>query len=205
MRLGLAIRAFWAALFNHQKAVRLEEALASQSPSSQSPSGRSFATEPHRAELSRAERTKTDQAQSGGKPVAAAPSRSDALTLLSALQREARFLDLVQESLDSYSDAQVGAAARDVIKQSRAVLQRMFGIERLVAHNEGDPIPIPENPTAVRWRLIQNSSLGATQSESIQQATVVHPGWQAKHVQLPQWTGSHEDALVLAPTEVDCQ
>ncbi|MGC3970646.1 MAG: DUF2760 domain-containing protein [Pirellulales bacterium] len=39
------------------------------------------------------------------------PARSDALTLLAALQREARLVDFLKEKLDGYSDAQIGAAA----------------------------------------------------------------------------------------------
>lgn len=46
------------------------------------------------------------------KPVTAA--RSGALSLLEALQREARFVDFMKESLGDYSNAQVGAAVRDV-------------------------------------------------------------------------------------------
>ena len=51
-----------------------------------------------------------------------APRRSDAITLLAALQREARFVDLVQEPLGEYSDDQIGAAARDVLRDCREVL-----------------------------------------------------------------------------------
>ena len=40
--------------------------------------------------------------------------------------REARFVDLVNESLDGYSDAQIGAAARDVLRDSKKVLDRLF-------------------------------------------------------------------------------
>ena len=47
-------------------------------------------------------------------PVAAKPPRNDAIALLAMLQREARFVDLVSESLDGYSDAQIGVAARNV-------------------------------------------------------------------------------------------
>ena len=40
------------------------------------------------------------------------PARSDAISLIAALQREARLLDIVTESLDGYTDAQIGAAAK---------------------------------------------------------------------------------------------
>src|SRR5438034_935106 len=42
------------------------------------------------------------------------PQRNDALTLLATLQREARLIDFLKESIGEYSDAQIGAAVRDI-------------------------------------------------------------------------------------------
>jgi hypothetical protein len=98
MSVGLAFRAFFAALFDKQVAQRIRAALTEAStPQAASPP----------ASLETAMRPAPN------KPVGT--QRSEALTLISALQREARFLDLVQEPLEGYSDAQVGAAARDVL------------------------------------------------------------------------------------------
>ena len=47
-------------------------------------------------------------------PAPKTPPRREAITLLAALQREARFVDFVQESLAGYTDAQIGAVARDI-------------------------------------------------------------------------------------------
>ena len=47
-------------------------------------------------------------------PVVVMPQCNDAIALLATLQREARFVDLVNEALDGYADAQIGAAARRV-------------------------------------------------------------------------------------------
>ena len=58
------------------------------------------------------------------------PARSEAITLLAALQREARFVDFIQESLAGYTDAQIGAAARDVHRDCGTVLKRMFAFSR---------------------------------------------------------------------------
>lgn len=69
-------------------------------------------------------------------PSTTKPSRSDAITLLAALQREARFVDIVNESLDSYSDAQIGAAARDVLRDSGKVLSRVFSLRPVVDSEE---------------------------------------------------------------------
>ena len=59
-------------------------------------------------------------------------ARSEAITLLATLQREARFVDFIKEPLDGYSDAQIGAAARDVHRDCGKVLDRLFAIQSLV-------------------------------------------------------------------------
>ncbi|MEQ1828423.1 MAG: DUF2760 domain-containing protein, partial [Pirellula sp.] len=124
----------------------------------------------------------------------AAP-RSDALTLLSTLQREARLLDLVCESIDEYSDAQIGAAARDVLRDSRKTLDRMFGLKPLLVSREGDTIEIPADHSPMRWRIVGK--------ESSRQGTLSHCGWQATKTELPQWSGNADDALVIAAAEVE--
>ena len=80
MSLGVAFKAFFAALFNRQIAERLRVALQSAPPQTNLP-------------------TPTAEPAATPKPATktAAPARSEALTLLSTLQREARLLDLVQE------------------------------------------------------------------------------------------------------------
>ena len=61
------------------------------------------------------------------------PVRSDAITLLATLQRKARFVDFIQESLAGYSDAQIGAVARDVHRDSAAVINRLFALKPAVS------------------------------------------------------------------------
>ena len=48
---------------------------------------------------------------------------------MAALQREARFLDIVKEPLGQFDDAQVGAAARDVLRDCGDVIERMFAVQ----------------------------------------------------------------------------
>src|SRR5690242_9065624 len=59
---------------------------------------------------------------------AAPPARSDALALLSVLQREARLVDFLKEDIAPYADAQVGAAVRDVHRDAGAALERLFAL-----------------------------------------------------------------------------
>src|SRR4051794_25531338 len=85
---------------------------------------------------------------------AAAPARSDALTLLSVLQREARLVDFLKEDIAGYDDAQVGAAVRDVHRDAAAALDRLFALRPVSAEGEGAEVAIPASVDAVRMRLV---------------------------------------------------
>ena len=126
------------------------------------------------------------------------PARNEALSLLAALQREARFVDLVQEPLDGYSDAQVGAAARDVLRDCYKVVQRMFELKPVATEEEGSDLDIPRGFDAGRFRLTGNVT-----GEPPFRGKLVHHGWEAAHCQLPEWSGSAAAARVVAPAEVE--
>jgi hypothetical protein len=177
MRIGLAFRAFFAVLRDKSKAGRIDAAL--KTPMLES---RTVAVD----EAKPASVEKKESAR----------GRSEALTLVATLQREARFLDLVQEPLDGYSDAQIGSAARDVLRDSASILKRLFGIQKLVDTPEGERVQLPLNVDSTRWRVVGPSPNG-------NKATLIHAGWQATHCDVPQWTGRASDSLVIAPAEVE--
>lgn len=135
---------------------------------------------------------------SSSKPEPARPARSDAVTLLATLQREARLIDLVQESLDGYSDAQVGAAARDVLRNCRKVLDQSFAIQPIRSEPEGTPVDVAQGYDPGVYRLTGNVS-----GDGPFRGSVVHHGWKIGHCQLPTWTGSREAAEVVAAVEVE--
>jgi hypothetical protein len=126
------------------------------------------------------------------------PPRSEALTLLAALQREARFVDFVMEPIASYSDAQIGAAVRDIHRDSAALLQRMFGVQPLVTDAEGAAIEVAPGFDAARYSLT-----GAVSGPPPHLGVLAHHGWQATRCELPTWTGSDEASLVVAPAVVE--
>jgi hypothetical protein len=184
MRLFLALRAFFAVLSDKQKAIEIQKFLIAPVPA---------------ALPSKPEKASTDPSPSKSPSTKAAlqkSTRSEALTLLSALQREARLLDLMSEPLDRYSDSQIGAAARDVIRDSKKCIDKLFSLRPIVEQSEGERIDIPSQPSPVRWKV-----LGGTSSKG----TIVHPGWIAGKVELPSWTGGPEDDLVLSAVEVEVQ
>jgi hypothetical protein len=126
------------------------------------------------------------------------PARSEAVTLLAALQREARFIDFIKEPLDGYSDAQIGAAARDVHRDCGKVLDRLFAIRALDSQEEGSTLEVPAGFDAGRYRLTGNVA-----GNPPFRGRLVHHGWEAGEVQLPEWSGTPQSARVIAPIEVE--
>ncbi len=189
MKISLAFKAFFAALFKPSAAVAIQKALESNDIGESAVSASKSST-------SSGDRPASTVTRSP-KSMTTASNRSDALTVLAALQREARFLDLIQEPLTAYSDAQVGAAARDVLRDSNQVLQRMFAIKPLVDIEEGAMIDLDDKPNASRVKIVGSKSSNA------KQATVLHQGWVATTTNIPIWTGDPADQMVLMPTEVE--
>ena len=117
---------------------------------------------------------------------------------MAALQREARLVDLVQESLDSYDDEQVGAAARGVLRDCRAVLDRLFSLQPVVEQEEGDSLELPAGFDAEKFRLV-----GEVSGQPPFSGELVHHGWRADKCELPKWSGEKDAALIVSPAEVE--
>ncbi len=193
MRLIIAVRAFFSALFTpgasdciadalrlnkfaKQKGEQATSAPVKKSPLSIAPKEGSLGT------------TSVDYSK-------VATSRSDALTLLAVMQKESRILDLIFDDLDGYSDEQIGGASRQVLRDLRDCLDSHVKIESLVDNQEGDVVQIPDAASPIRWKVIGDASA--------QSGTLTHAGYVAKKVTLPEWTGTEENASIIAPAEVD--
>ena len=184
MGLGLAIKAFFAAFKNDETATRVAAALdGSATPSLPAP-----VLEPSK------ERVKS----SGGEADA-----TSALTLLAALQREARFVDFIKESLDGADEAAIGAAARGVHDRCAAVLERFFEIRPLSDAEEGETVAL-DGETAKNSARVRVLGRSATpDSDGRVGGRLVHAGWVATKATPPIWSGAPEDAAVLAPMEIE--
>ncbi len=125
-------------------------------------------------------------------------ARNDAITLLATLQREARFVDIVMEPLADYTDAQVGAATRDVLRDCGQTLQRLFEIGPVLNAEEGAAHETPEDVDAARYRLTGNVT-----GQPPYRGHLVHLGWQATRCELPKWSGSDDAAMIIAPVELE--
>jgi hypothetical protein len=120
-----------------------------------------------------------------------------ALQLLGLLQREARFVDFVQEDVAAYSDADIGAAARVVHEGCRKVLGEHFSIEPVRTEPEGSRITLPEGFDAAAVRLT-----GKVVGTAPFTGSLGHRGWRVTDTRLPKLAEGH-DAGVIAQAEVE--
>lgn len=182
MGLGVALKAFSAALFDREAAQRIRQAIEG----------------PPKLDARELTPIPTDRAGDEAELVAAAKPavspRSEAVTLLSALQREARLLDLIQEDLVNFSDDQIGAAARPCLQSCREVLDRTLAPSPLCESGEGASVEIPANASPATFQRIGEGEAA--------RGTLIHAGWRVTKSDLPRWTGRADDADVIAPAQV---
>ncbi len=175
-RMLLAIRVFFGTLLSAATARRIEQALGQDADESKP--------------------TPTPKPKQPAAPLP--PARSEAVTLLSTLQREARFVDFIKEPIDGYADAQIGAAVRDIHRDCATVLDRLFGLEPLLSDEEGAEVEVAAGFDPGRYKLSGNVT-----GEPPFSGQMVHHGWQATICKLPQWSGSSAAARVVVPAEVE--
>jgi len=178
-RILIAFRVLFAALFNGTIAEQLQHVLDDQSLPKIDGSGEKLRRPQPRADVT-------------------PPSRSEAVTLLAALQREARLVDLVKQPLGSFSDEEVGAAARNVLGDCGTVLDRFFVLQPVSGVEEGAPCEVPAGYDPAAYKLS-----GQVEGSGPFRGKLVHHGWKATSVKLPAWTGSKDGAMVIAPAEVE--
>lgn len=124
--------------------------------------------------------------------------RSEAVQIVSLLQREGRLIDFLKEPIDGYSDAQIGAAVRDIHRDCSALLTRVFSVEPLINTNEGSSITVPIGFDPEQYRLTGNLTGNPPYNGVLR-----HHGWKASKVELPVWRGHDSAAEVIAPAEVE--
>lgn len=120
-----------------------------------------------------------------------------AYQLLGLMQREARFVDFVQEDVAAYSDAEIGAAARVVHAGCRKVLAEHFTLDAVRSEPEGSRVTLAAGFDATRNRVTGN-----VVGEPPFIGTLTHRGWLASDARLPQ-LNDPEVARVIAQAEVE--
>ena len=120
-----------------------------------------------------------------------------ALLLLGLLQKEGRFVDFLQEDITNYSDQEIGSAARVVHQGCQRVLRQHLDIQPVFDQPEGSPITLERgfDPAVVR-------PTGQVVGDPPFRGALVHRGWRATAVHLPQVAVSR-DLHILAAAEVE--
>lgn len=122
---------------------------------------------------------------------------ASALFVLGMLQREGRLLDFLQEDISSFSDGDVGAAARVVHEGCKKVLKQYLPLSPVLTEAEGASVAVPKGFDANRLRLTGNVT-----GEGPWTGALKHHGWVAAKIELPPLPTA-VDVKVLAPAEVE--
>ena len=116
-----------------------------------------------------------------------------ALQLLGLLQKEARFIDFIEEDIAAYSDADIGIAARVVHEGCKKTINEHFSFASVRNESEGNKITLPQGFDAGSVRLTGNIVGNAPFT-----GTLIHKGWQVTSVRLPKLTQGYNAAIVAA-------
>ncbi len=123
--------------------------------------------------------------------------RDGALALLALLQREGRLVDFLREPLDGFADADIGAAARDVHRGCKKVLDQHLSFEPVMPGAEEEKVTVPKGFDPAEIRLI-----GEAKGEPPFRGTLRHHGWRVVEAKLPALADGI-DRTVVAPAEVE--
>ena len=189
-RIGLAFSSFFRLLFGK----KLSPAVTAYLPDELA---RLPEPKPEPAKAPPKPEPKPEAAPAAAKKDAGAAQRDGALALLALLQRDGRLIDFLREPLDSFSDADIGAAARDVHRGCKKVLDQYFTLEPVLPGADDAKVTVPKgfDPTEIRI-------IGEAKGEPPFAGALRHHGWRAAKAALPSLADG-VDRTIVAPAEVE--
>ena len=104
----------------------------------------------------------------------AAPTGPD-LRVLAVSQRDGRLIDFLEEDIDAYTDAQIGAAVRDIHRGCRKSLHDYLTIEPIIDGAEEAQVQVPADFDPAAIRLIGNVN-----GKPPFRGVLKHHGWRVK-------------------------
>jgi hypothetical protein len=132
-------------------------------------------------------------------PTQANQADAEVISFLAMLQAKGRLVDFLMDDINTYADAQVGAAARVVHAGCRGVLQEHFRIRPVREEREGASVQVDAGYPVDEYRLL--GKIGGSAPFS---GVLVHHGWKTDMVKLPHILRSSTDRLpAIAPAEVE--
>ena len=120
-----------------------------------------------------------------------------AVQLLAVLQREGRLVDFLLEEIDSYADAQIGAAVRDIHRGCKKSLLEHLHIEPIRREPDEAVVKIAAGYDPSQIRLVGNVT-GKPPFEG----SLRHHGWRVQQFKLAD-VPSQYDPSVICPAEVE--
>ncbi|MEZ4404768.1 MAG: DUF2760 domain-containing protein [Kofleriaceae bacterium] len=198
-RLGLAFSSFFRLLFGRKLSPAVEDHLPpelKQLPAPTTPAA-GPAPAPAPAPAAPSEGKAPRPVEAPRKADVAAAHRDGALALLALLQRDGRLIDFLREPLDGFADADIGAAARDVHRGCKKVVDQYFTLEPVMPGADDAKVTVPKGFDPGEIRII-----GEAKGEPPLTGTLRHHGWRATKAQLPTLADG-VDRTVVAPAEVE--
>jgi uncharacterized protein DUF2760 len=122
-----------------------------------------------------------------------------AVQLLALLQRDGRLIDFCSENIADYSDAQIGAAVRELHQNCRQVLERYVKLEPILDSAEGQPVTVQAGFDAATIKVIGNIA-----GRPPLRGMLRHRGWRVTRLQLPPLPESASRSII-APAEVEIE
>lgn len=119
------------------------------------------------------------------------------LRLLALLQSKGRLIDFLKENIDSFDDAQVGAAVRNVHKECGKLLDEIVTLKPLIDAEEGQTIDVPKGYDATTIKMV-----GEIKGEPPYKGIIIHRGWRAIKRSLPKKLGE-VTSDVVTPAEIE--
>lgn len=188
MRLILAIRAFFAILFGLDLPEPLVERVRIQAGGGKTPEAL-------------APRATTPPPE---RPTPAAPEKPSGVGLeaaavraIAVFQAEGRLIDFLSEDIEAYSDAEVGAAVREIHRGCRRALKDHFKVAPVRTEAEESTITVPEGYDPAEIRLVGN-----VVGKPPFHGTLKHKGWRVEEVRLPH-VPEGRGAKIVVPAEVE--
>ncbi|MDB4967925.1 MAG: hypothetical protein JWN44_3614 [Myxococcales bacterium] len=204
MRLWLAIKCFFLILFTRRLPPEAAELLPRQVagrlpvPEAEIVDAAIVTTVPGMPELDSTQPMTTPPRPPAAVSAAKADGHGDgAVQLLAILQREGRLLDFLQEEVDAYSDAQIGAAVRDIHRGCKKALAEHMPMEPVLRDAENAQVRVDAGFDPSRIRLVGN-----VVGEPPFTGALRHHGWRISKVSLPV-PARGTDPSVVAPAEVE--
>lgn len=124
------------------------------------------------------------------------PPDAAAVQMLAILQREGRLIDFLQEDIQAFDDAQVGAAVRGVHEGCRSALREHVTLAPVMDQDEGSRVRVEQDFDARAIRLA-----GHAEGDPPFNGTLRHRGWRVERLDLPELMQRQD--RVVAPAEVE--